>query len=172
MKGRGMRRKDREVDTMEGIEEILGRCRTCHVAMLDGGAPYVVPLSFGYKLMDGGVLELYFHSAPAGKKIDLLKRGGKACFEMSDEGETIRAESPCEWGYKYSSVIGYGATEFIYDPAGKREALSVLFRHQTGLDVAFNEEQAAGVCVFKIVSTEYTGKHRTGDVPSVLKGKG
>ena len=32
------------------------------------GSPYIVPLCFGY---DAGTL--YFHSAPAGKKIDLLK---------------------------------------------------------------------------------------------------
>jgi nitroimidazol reductase NimA-like FMN-containing flavoprotein (pyridoxamine 5'-phosphate oxidase superfamily) len=40
-----MRRKDREVTDIFGIEEILLQCKTCHVAMVDEGLPYVVPLS-------------------------------------------------------------------------------------------------------------------------------
>jgi len=40
-----MRRKDREVTDINEIEEILNQCKTCHVAMVDSGAPCVVPLS-------------------------------------------------------------------------------------------------------------------------------
>jgi len=40
-----MRRKDKEVTCIGGIEEILLKCKTCHVAMIDDGLPYVVPLS-------------------------------------------------------------------------------------------------------------------------------
>jgi len=41
-----MRRKDREITDINGIEEILLQCKTCHVAMVDDGTPYVVPLSY------------------------------------------------------------------------------------------------------------------------------
>jgi len=161
-----MRRKDREVSDINGIEEILQKCKTCHVAMIDNGSPYVVPLSYGYKIVDCGngsdqkTLELYFHSAHEGRKIDTLKRSSKVCFEMSHEGEAVHSEIPCNSGYFYASVIGFGEAFFIEDVSEKCSALSAMFKHQTGKDVAFNSEQAGSVCVFKIVSREFTGKRK------------
>ena len=155
-----MRRKDREVADFNGIEEILLQCKTCHVAMVDNGAPYVVPLSFGYKAYGGSRLELYFHSAPEGKKLDVLKRHNKVCFEMSYEGASIHAEIPCDSGSYFASVIGFGEAVFIEEPLQKCDALSIMFKHQTGRDVGFTAEQAESVCVFKIVSTDFTGKKK------------
>jgi len=155
-----MRRKDREVNDINGIEEILIQCKTCHVAMVDNSAPYVVPLSYGYKILDGKILELYFHSAFEGKKLDILRRNNKVCFEMAYEGEPVHAENPCNSGYYYSSIIGFGEAVFIEDTNEKNNALSVMFKHQTGRDIAFTEEQVKTVCVFKIVSTDFTGKKK------------
>ncbi|MDR0469115.1 MAG: pyridoxamine 5'-phosphate oxidase family protein [Peptococcaceae bacterium] len=155
-----MRRKDREVTAIDGIEEILLACKTCHVAMIDGGAPYVVPLSFGYKFVGGSVLELYFHSAPEGRKIDVLQQNSKVCFEMAYEGEPIRAENPCDSGYYFASIIGFGETAFLEDADEKCDALTAIYKRQTGQDVAFAAEQAQSVCVFKIVSADFTGKKK------------
>jgi len=157
-----MRRKDREVKGWEGIEDIILRCRTCHLAMVDGGMPYVVPLSFGYRLMGGGTLELYFHSAREGRKMDILRRDNRVCFALSDEGAPLFADTPCDSGYYYSSVIGNGEAVFIDDPVEKCEALSFMFRHQSGRDVVFTPEQADAVCVYKVVSTDFTGKRKLG----------
>ena len=155
-----MRRKDREITDVNGIEEILLQCKTCHVAMIDGDTPYLVPLSYGYKLLDYGVLELYFHSALEGKKLDVLKRNNKVCFEVSSEGEPVHSETPCNSGYYFSSVIGFGEAVLIDDAEEKCEALSVMFRHQSGKDTVITAEQAESVCVFKIVTTDFTGKKK------------
>jgi nitroimidazol reductase NimA-like FMN-containing flavoprotein (pyridoxamine 5'-phosphate oxidase superfamily) len=155
-----MRRKDREVIDISEIETILIQCKTCHVAMVSDGAPYVVPLSFGYKILDDGVLELYFHSAWEGKKLDILKKYNKVCFEMAHEGEPALSETPCNSGYYFSSVIGYGDTFFIDIVEEKREALSILYMHQFGKEVIFTEKQAENVCVFKISSTDFKGKRK------------
>ena len=156
-----MRRKDREVTDIAGIEEILRLCKTCHVAMVDGGEPYVVPLSFGYELLPDGGLELYFHSASIGKKIDILEKNSRVCFETACEGEAAFAEkTPCNSGYYFASVIGFGEAQFVEDVREKCDALSVLFKHQTGRDVEFTDEQSESVCVFKIVSAEFTGKRK------------
>ena len=155
-----MRRKDKAVTDINGIEEILLQCKTCHVAMVDGDSPYVVPLSYGYKILDGNVLELYFHSAREGRKLDILRRNGKVCFEMAYEGEAVHSETPCNSGYYFASVIGFGDAVFIDDTDEKREALSVMFKHQTGREIVFTAEQAETVCVFKIVSTDFSGKKK------------
>lgn len=55
----GLRRKDREVKDIEDINNIIKECKTCHIAMVDDGMPYVIPLSFGYEIIDD-VLSLYF----------------------------------------------------------------------------------------------------------------
>ena len=163
-----MRREDRKVTDIRGINEILLRCKTCHIAMVDDGEPYVVPLSYGYRIVGENVLELYFHSASEGRKLDILKRNDSVCFEISYEGEPIRSETPCDSGYYYASVIGFGKAVFIEGAADeKREALSIMFRHQTGKDVTFTDEQAGSVCVFKIVSSDYAGKKKPGQEESL-----
>ena len=155
-----MRRKDREVTDIDGIEEILLQCKTCHVAMVDNGSPYVVPLSYGYKILSGNTLELYFHSALEGRKLDVLRRNNKVCFEMSNEGDPVQAEIPCNSGYYFTSVVGYGEAVFIENAEEKCKALSIIFSHQVGKNITFSPEQASSVCVFKIVSTDFTGKKK------------
>lgn len=154
-----MRRKDREVTELSEIKEILDGCKTCHVAMTDGDRPYVVPLSFGYEIKDGSLV-LYFHSAEEGRKIDILKKDNRVCFEICSEGEPIFPETPCNSGYYFSSVIGWGEVEFLEDPEEKCEALHKMFVHQSGRKVRFTEAQAASVCVYTIVSREFTGKRK------------
>lgn len=155
-----MRRKEREITDINGIEEILLLCKTCRVAMVDRGEAYLVPLSFGYRIFDGGVLELYFHSAREGRKIDALQKRSRVCFEISYEGEPVFSETPCNSGYYFACVLGFGEAVFIEDEDKKREALSFIFERQTGRDVKFTAEQVKNVCVFKIVSKEFTGKRR------------
>lgn len=84
-----MRREDRSVTELDGIEAILKECRTCHLAMVDEGKPYVVPLSYGYQLNEDGTLTLYFHSAKEGRKLDILRKNNLVCFEISREGELM-----------------------------------------------------------------------------------
>ena len=155
-----MRRKDREVSDVSEIKEIIELCRTCHVAMIDEKTPYVLPLSFGYELTDGE-LTLYFHSAKEGRKLDILKKNNAVCFEMCCEGEPVfAAETPCNSGYYFSCVHGFGEAEFIEDTADKCRALSLIMHRQAGLNIEFNAEQASSVCVFKIVSRDFTAKRK------------
>jgi nitroimidazol reductase NimA-like FMN-containing flavoprotein (pyridoxamine 5'-phosphate oxidase superfamily) len=154
-----MRRKDREVTDKKAIEEIIAKCKTCHVAMVDDeGIPYIVPLSYGYNFVDDDTLELYFHSALEGKKIDILKKNNKVCFEMSFEGEPVFSETPCNSGYYFSSIIGHGEVIFIEDVSEKCDALSSMFKHQSRKDFVFDSSHLENICVYKIVSTDFTGK--------------
>jgi nitroimidazol reductase NimA-like FMN-containing flavoprotein (pyridoxamine 5'-phosphate oxidase superfamily) len=154
-----MRRKDWEVTDINEIMSIIGKCRVCHLAMTDKGLPYIVPLSYGY-MFNGNTLTLYFHSAAEGRKIDILKENSSVCFEMSCEGELGLFENPCNSGYYYESVIGSGRVDFVEDVDEKCMALSLLMKHQTKRDFVFNEKQANSVCVFKVVSTDFTGKKK------------
>ena len=48
----------------------------------------------------------------------------------------------------------------VGEPDEEKYALKRMFAHQAGHDVDFTDEQAATVSIFKIVSTEYTGKRK------------
>jgi len=154
-----MRRKDRELTDIGEIRSILEKCKVCHLAMCDGGAPYVVPLSFGYKL-EGEELTLYFHSAMAGHKIDILRKNPEVCFEMSVEGKLGLFENPCNSGYYYESIIGFGRASFVGDDAEKCAALSLIMRRQADRNDVFTKREADTVCVFKVVSDDFRGKRK------------
>lgn len=144
-----MRRKDREITDMQEICSIINDCKVIRLAMLDeAGLPYIVPLSFGYRFENGG-FTFYCHSAPQGRKLDLLHRDGRVAFEMDCRGELQSADHACGYGYYYASVIGSGTAELI-EGAEKLDALSALMRHMAGREDTFTEEQARGVAVLAI----------------------
>ncbi len=75
-----MRRKEREVENIEEIFDILNRCDTIKIAMHNGVYPYIVPVSFGTEIVDNKFI-IYFHCAQSGMKIDLLKANPNVCVE-------------------------------------------------------------------------------------------
>lgn len=154
-----MRRKDREVSNKEEIKRIIEKCKVCHLAMVDKGLPYVVPLNFGF-ILDDNSLTLFFHSAKTGRKLDILKENNAVCFEMAWEGKLGHVENPCNSGYYFASVHGFGRVEFMEDINEKCNALALLAKHQSGQDFVFTEKQADSACVYKVVSTDFTGKKK------------
>ena len=169
-----MRRKDREVLGDENIAKIIEQCTTCHVAMVDdAGVPYVIPLSFGYCL-NSGVLELYFHCAHVGKKLDCICKNPYVAFSMCVENRIeIHEDNYCKSGRFYASVVGQGKAEIVEDVAEKCCGLSLLMKRQAASSAhspqsaalhrfEFTPEQAATVTVFKITSTCFTGKSKPG----------
>ncbi|MBR2197343.1 MAG: pyridoxamine 5'-phosphate oxidase family protein [Fibrobacter sp.] len=164
-----MRRKDREITGDENIVHIIEQCTTCHVAMADdadAGMPYVIPLSFGFSL-EGGVLELYFHCAHVGKKLDCIRKNPNVAFSMCVENRIeIHEDNYCKSGRFYASVVGQGKAEMVEDVAEKCRGLSLLMERQaagasqpvTPHKFKFTPEQATAVTVFKITSTNFTGK--------------
>ena len=154
-----MRRKDREVTDVNEIMDILAQCKTANIAMLDGDVPYIVPLSYGYDYKEGTLI-FYFHSAKDGKKLELLKKNNNVSFSVFSEGEPLHAEIPCNSGYYYSSVLGKGTVEFVEEVDEKCHALGKMFEHQAGRIVEFTAAQAETVCVFRMVSKEFTGKRK------------
>jgi nitroimidazol reductase NimA-like FMN-containing flavoprotein (pyridoxamine 5'-phosphate oxidase superfamily) len=156
-----MRRADREITGTEDKLGIIGRCKVCRLGMAEGGEPYIVPLNFGYEYAEGA-LSLYFHSAREGRKIDMLRRNGRACFEVDGEHRLIEGDAACEYGFSYESVTGAGSVEFIEDREEKIRALNLLMRHQTGedRDFAYQEAQLDRVAVYRLRVESFTGKRR------------
>ena len=153
-----MRRKDREITDIDEILAILGECKVCHLAM---AGPYVVPLNFGYTCQDG-VISIVFHSAKEGRKIDTLRANPAVCFQADSGHSLIAGDRACNYGYAYSSVIGFGKVEFLEDAAEKAACLNALMQRQTGEDKDFSFDDAAlqETAVFRLRLEEVSGKQR------------
>lgn len=148
-----MRKKDKEIRDTKEIESIIQRATVCRVAFSDSEVPYVVPVSFGYR--DDC---LYFHSAPEGKKMEILKQNNRVCFEMDIDQEVVRAESPCNWQMRYRSVIGFGKAFVVDDHEEKREGLNIIVEHYSGDSFEYPEAAIDGVVVVKVEIESMTGK--------------
>ena len=118
-----MRRSDREITDPEEISEILEKAQVCRVAFSCNDEPYIVPMNFGFK--DN---HLYLHSAQEGRKISILHRNNRVCFEVDIETELVKSDRPCNWGMEYRSVVGYGAAVFIEDPTEKKGILDIIMK--------------------------------------------
>jgi hypothetical protein len=150
-----MRRNEREITDRKDIDDIIRRCRVCHLAMCDEGQPYVVPLNFGY---DGGFL--YFHAAPEGRKIDIIKRNNRVGFEFDILHDIVTAEQACKWGAKYESVMGSGTAEIVDDLEAKKEALQLIMRQYGNGTWDFKEEILKKTLVLRVRILEISGKAR------------
>ncbi len=123
------------------------------MGLSDGDSPYVVPVCFGFK--DD---TLYFHSAQEGKKIEILRKNNKVCFEMDIDTKLIEGEKGCDWGIQYTSIIGFGRASFIEDIEEKKKALQVLLEHYSDKSYEFPEPSLGQVAVIKIQVESMTGK--------------
>lgn len=150
-----MRRKDREITDRKEMEAILEEAPVCRLAMADGTEPYVVPLCFAYVPEDHAI---YFHSAKEGKKIAMLARNPRCCAEVDISDGPIPDKNPCNWEFRYKSVICTGTAHVLTDPGEKNRALGCIIRHYGDTDHQFTEKELERVCVVKIVIGGMTAK--------------
>jgi len=142
-----MRRKDRQITSPEQIREILKEAKICRLGLWDGEEPYVVPLSFGWRWEN--CLTLYFHCAPEGRKLDILRRFPKAAFEIDCLIKLVGGPAACGFSAQYRSLMGVGAVRFLTSPDEKRAALDAIMEQQTGKSgFSYTESQMDRVTVF------------------------
>ena len=145
-----MRRKDREITDSEKIKEIIRACHCCRLGYCDDGAPYIVPLSFGYSCEDG-THRFYFHSAKEGRKLKLIQKNPRVGFELDTNYCLNEAETACSYSARFQSVIGTGMIRILTEPEEKKRGLRLLMDHTAGRkDWEFSEERIASVCVFEM----------------------
>jgi nitroimidazol reductase NimA-like FMN-containing flavoprotein (pyridoxamine 5'-phosphate oxidase superfamily) len=149
-----MRRRDREIETREEIDEITRSAEVCRIAFARANEPYVVPVSFGY---DGE--SIYIHTARTGRKLDFIAANNRVCFELESHVSLQRnEEDPCEWTFAFESVIGYGTISELTTSDDKAHGLNQIMRHYSGRDWSFAEEATATTRVWRIEIECLTGK--------------
>lgn len=163
-----MRRRDRQINDREEILAVVEKAHVCHLAMCAEGRPYVVPMVFVYA--DG---HLYFHCAEVGLKLDILRQNDQVCFEMecSSVSEIVQNTGmPCDWGFAYESVIGFGRARLIEAREEKLRIYDLLveklapadYRHQQAFYV---EKKIKGTYIIDVTIESMTGKRWDGVKP-------
>ena len=116
-----MRRKDREMTDRAEIDAVIRSAHLMRIALVDGDKPFLVPVFYAF---DGTAL--YFHSAQAGTKIEIMKRNNRICFEMSSDHGIIENEIACDFEARHRTVIGFGRVSFVADQAEKVKVLDMI----------------------------------------------
>lgn len=85
--------------TLSECEQVLKDNHYAHLGCIDGGQPYVFPITYVYK--DG-----FFHGLSLeGHKIDILRKNPNMCIQV----QTVQSE------YEWESVMCWGTFEEVTD---------------------------------------------------------
>lgn len=119
----------------------------------DDGYPYAVPLSYAYHAG-----KIFFHCAPAGHKLDAIRREKKVSFCVIAQDDVVAAE----FTTRYRSAIAFGHARILTEDAARRQALLLLAeKYSPGLPTE-TEAAIAGdwekVCLVEIEIEHLTAK--------------
>lgn len=152
-----MRKKNREIKEISDLLDVIGRCDVCRVALRTDGAPYIVPMNFGFRFA-GGRLSLFFHCAAEGRKLSLLARDSLVGFEMDCSHRLKTGPLACDWSMDYESVIGSGRLKLLERPEEKLGGLAELMRHYGMEKPDFSPQIVARTAVLRLDADEFCGK--------------
>ena len=151
-----LRRHDKAIESAEDCAGILASVRTISLAMCADNEPYLITLNHGW---DSDQRCLYFHSAPTGKKIDILRENSRVWgMAVEDLGYL---DGKCDHAYR--SVMFGGSVNFIDDDADKRHALEIMIRqHESDPEAVIAEQlteaRVAGTTIGRIDIDKMSGK--------------
>lgn len=149
-----MRKKEKEIKDDFLIREILEKSEICRLGMVDNDEAYIVPVNYAF---DNGFI--YIHSAPAGRKIELIKRNNNVSFEIEYSSEIIKNEVPCRWTTRYRSVMGKGTVVFEDDPESKKRGLDLIMKkYGAGTGLRYNQADISKMIILKLKIKSITGK--------------
>ena len=121
-----MRRKDKKIQDSRVLDDIFLQNKVCRIGFVDDNSPYVISMNYGYRNNS-----LYVHSAPEGRKIDIIKKNNRVCVEISDAVQVIEAEKACNFTTKYRSLVCEGRIHLLSGLEEKRAALERIMQQHT-----------------------------------------
>ncbi|MDD6311516.1 MAG: pyridoxamine 5'-phosphate oxidase family protein [Firmicutes bacterium] len=154
-----MTRREFEITDINEIVKILEKAKIIHLGLVDDGMPYLVPMNYGFEIIDGKLV-IYMHSGLKGYKLDVIRKNPVCCFEIDCDIMPFEGKVACQYGTSYSSVIGRGEVEILEDAAERMDAMKKFMKTQTGRDFEFTDKMLSAVAMLRINVDEFTAKHR------------
>jgi uncharacterized protein len=154
-----MRRKEREIKEILDLELIISRSDVCRVAFAETNLPYIVTMNFGYSGGDHPCF--YFHCAKEGRKLEMMKKNNFVCFELDTDHEIYEGENGCDWGMKFSSIVGYGKISVLQEKESRIYGLDCIMAHYSDrTDFSYDERVLGNTTILRLEIEEMTGKRK------------
>ncbi len=117
-----LRRRDKEITDPSEVKAVLREATHVTMAMSLKDEPYLATLSHGY---DEARNCLYFHCAPEGKKVSVMRANPHVWGQALIDGGY--QQGSCD--HLYRTTQFHGRITFIEDQAEKEHALSIMIKH-------------------------------------------
>jgi len=108
----------------ETVHRILDEALICHVAFVEKGQPYVIPINFA-RVEDRIVL----HGAKASRLLKHVEAGHPICVEATIVDGLVLARSVFHHSMNYRSVVVFGKGHLIENQQEKLAALQAVTEH-------------------------------------------
>jgi nitroimidazol reductase NimA-like FMN-containing flavoprotein (pyridoxamine 5'-phosphate oxidase superfamily) len=153
-----MRRSDREISDISEVEEIIRKADVCRLAFANDNIPYIVTMNFGFS--NDPEKMLFFHCANEGKKLDMISKNDYVCFEMDVDHQLLSGKKGCNWGMKFSSIIGYGKISVVTEKEERITGLNCIMAHYGGRNQSYDPNALEKTTVLRLQIQEISGKKR------------
>lgn len=159
-----MRKQSRAMDASWALH-VLDHAPYITVSMTDDcGLPYAVPLSVART----DEKTFYFHCAPAGKKLDILRSNPSVCLSAVGKCKPVVGPKDGSFTLEYQSAIAFGKAEVVDDDAEKRKALHAICQrflphHMEAFDAALERSMGRTAVVRIVLSEPPVGKRKQYD---------
>lgn len=155
------RNRDRALHDREALYSLLDEALVCHLGVVLGGSPVVVPTGFG---RDGDTLYLHGSTGSANLR---AAAGTDVCVAVTVLDAIVYARSLQHHSMNYRSAVIHGRARPVTDERAKLHGLRVLTEHLSPGSWEHarqpNGKELAAVAVLALDLTEASVKQRSGD---------
>jgi nitroimidazol reductase NimA-like FMN-containing flavoprotein (pyridoxamine 5'-phosphate oxidase superfamily) len=142
---------------------MLERSAVGVLATVADGQPFLNSNLFVY---DRSTDAIYLHTARHGRTRSNLETNDAVCFNVSEMGRLLPADTALEFSVEYASVTAFGKGAIVQDRAEAVRALQLLLdkyfpRHQPGRDYRpITDDELDLTSVYRIAIEEWSGKRK------------
>jgi len=92
----------------------------------------------------------------------MIRKNNYVCFELDTGLELYEGENGCDWGMKYSSIVGYGKISVLEEREGRIHGLDCIMSHYSDSKVFSYDERVLGnTTILRLDIEEMTGKRKS-----------
>lgn len=154
---REIRRQNRILEDDARIKELLIASEYGFLSLgtPDNGYGYGIPINYAY---DENTNSLYFHCAPQGQKLDIMRQNNKVSFCIVGYTKPL----PNQFATLYESVIAFGLANMNLSDEEKRKAMRFLVgKYSKGYEESgekYMDKSWDKMVVFKVEIEHITAK--------------
>ena len=156
-----IRNKDYMVHDEKQIKDLLISSAFGSMASIHNDQPFLIPLLYVYIEEDHAI---YFHGAAVGRTRANIEHNPNVCFNVTDFGRVLPAETIFEYSIEYRSATVFGRASRIDSLEERERVLIDLSRkfaphHEYGVDYPkISADELKATAIFKIDIEEWSGK--------------